>query len=102
MANLENAAGVGLAILIISQIPQFYQTLMPYPCDIEKEVPDGPRARALRKSEIVVTGMSVAMGFGGSLITQTPWPFLASLVVAGMMTFHYESSIRFDPTGIYE
>lgn len=102
MANIENAAGVGLSILIVTQIPQIYQTMMPFPCDIEREEPGSRRSSSIRKSEIVTALMSIGMGFAGSLITETPWPFVAALIITAYMTWHYESALRFDPEGVYE
>lgn len=100
MANYENAAGVGLTILIATQVPTLYSNLLPYPCDIEKEHPDSRYASSTRKSEIQATAVALGIGFAGALITGTPWPFFAALVMAGLTVWHYESAIRFDPTGV--
>jgi hypothetical protein len=93
--NMENAAGVGLTILIVTQIPQIYQTMLPYPCDIEKEDPDSRYSKAVRKSNYVTAGLAVGMGFAGSLITQTPWPFFGALAITAFMVWHYNSAINY-------
>lgn len=93
--NIENAAGVGLTILVVTQIPQLYANLLPYPVDIEKFHPEKREAMSARKSEIMAGGLAVGLGFAGSLITQTPWPFFAALVLVAALSWHYERAIRY-------
>lgn len=99
--NYEEAAGVGLAILIVTQIPQIYQTMMPYPNEIESHHPDERYCQSVSSSNVFTAGIAIALGFGGSLITQTPWPFFGALIITALMWHRYNKAVKFDPTGIY-
>ena len=96
MATHENAAGIGLTILIATQIPSIYSNLLPFPCDIEKESPGSRYSSSIRKSEMQATIVAVGLGFAGALITETPWPFFAALAMAGIYLWHYETAVRYD------
>lgn len=88
-------AGAGLALVILLQVPGIYSNLLPTPCEISKEDPSSAYSRKIRQSEMYATAVALGLGFAGSLITSSPWPFFGVLLMAGALVFHYENSIRY-------
>lgn len=89
------AAGLGLALVILLQVPSLYGSFLPNPCDISREDPASKYSGRIRTSEIYATLIALGFGFAGSLITDSPWPFFAVVILCGAIVFHYESSLRF-------
>lgn len=89
------AAGLGLALIILLQIPGLYGSFLPNPCDVSRERPDSEYSGRIRKSETYATVIALGFGFAGSLITDSPWPFFAVAILCAAIVFHYETSLRF-------
>lgn len=98
MDNYTKAAGIGLALVILLQVPNLYSNLLPNPCDISRENPTSEYSRRIRVSELYATAVALSLGFVGSLVTDSPWPFFATAIIAGALVFHYESSLRYTMT----
>jgi len=96
MVNSENAAGVGLSVLILLSVPTIFQTFLPPAAEITKEKPGSTYSSRLRKSEVYATVISVGLGFAGSMITNTPWPFMGAAAIAAAIIVHYEGCLRYD------
>ena len=94
--NMENAAGVGLTLLIILQIPTLYSNMLPYPHEIQEVEPDHWKSKSMKSSAWKITGLALAIGFAGSLITQTPWPFIGTLAMVAYLMWQYTSCINYE------
>lgn len=89
------AAGLGLALVILLQVPNLYGSFLPKPCEVSREEPSSIYSGRIRKSELYATAIALGFGFAGSLITDSPWPFFGVAVLCAAIVFHYETSLRF-------
>lgn len=96
MASNENAAGVGLSVVILLAVPTIFQTFLPPAAEVSQVAPKSPYSSRIRTSEIWAAVIAVGIGFGGSLVTGTPWPFMGAVAVAAAYIVHFESCLRYD------
>lgn len=99
MVNKENAAGVGLSILILLSVPTVFQTFLPPAAEVNKIHPTSTYSARVRRSEVYATAISVGLGFAGSVITGTPWPFMGAAAIAAAIIVHYEGCLRYEMDG---
>lgn len=93
------AAGAGIALVILLQVPSVFGTFLPNPCDVSKERPGSQYSYRVRQSEIYAALIATALGVAGSYVANSPWPFFATMALVGVIVFHYESSLRYEMTG---
>jgi hypothetical protein len=94
MADAETLALAGLAIMAAAEVPNFLAGLLPSTMTIGRFAADAEDRGRLRRSEIVGSGLALAVGVGASLIGQSPLPLLLTLAVLGVLLYEYERAIR--------
>lgn len=97
----ENATGVGLTVVILLAIPTIYQSFLPPAAEINKVKPGSTYCSRVRKSEIWATVIAIGIGFGGSMVTNTPWPFMGAAAIAAAYIVHFESCLRYDMEEVF-
>lgn len=89
-----NTAQLGLAILAAAEVPNFLAGMMPSLMTIRTFADDPEQIAALRRGEVVGSVLSLAVGLGASLVSESPVPMLASGAVLGVLLYEYEKAMR--------
>lgn len=89
-----NTAQLGLAILAAAEVPNFLAGMMPSLMTIRTFADDPEQIAALRRGEVVGSALSLAVGLGASLVSESPVPLLASTAVLGVLLYEYERAMR--------
>jgi hypothetical protein len=87
--------------MILLEVSSIFSNTLPLPCDIEKVDPESRYGKSVRKSANFAIATAIGLGFAGTLITQTPWPFLGASAIGAFMYYQYHIAINFDPEGVY-
>lgn len=94
MASQEQLALAGLAIMAAAEVPNFLAGLLPSTMTIGRFAADPIDRLRLRRSEIVGSGLAVAVGIGASLVGGHPLPFVLTMGVLAVLLYEYERAIR--------
>lgn len=94
MPNQEQLALAGLAIMAAAEVPNFLAGLLPSTMTIGRFAADPIDRMRLRRSEIVGSGLAVAVGIGASLVGGHPLPFFLTMAVLAVLLYEYERAIR--------
>jgi hypothetical protein len=94
MPDREKAAMLGLAILAASEVPNFLAGMLPSLMTIQRFGAEEEDLRSLRRGELIGSVLALGVGFGATLVADSPWPFLATGVVLVIMLGAYEHAIR--------
>jgi hypothetical protein len=94
MASAETLALAGVAIMAAAEVPNFLAGLLPSTMTIGRFAADPVDRGRLRRSEVVGSALAVTVGVGASLIGQSPYPLLLTLLVLGVLLYEYERAIR--------
>jgi hypothetical protein len=85
---------LGLVILSVSEVPNFLAGVLPSLFTIRTFSDDPEKVKALRHGELVGGAMSLAVGAGASLVSQSAVPFVACAATLGIFLWQYENAIR--------
>ncbi|HEY2089886.1 MAG TPA: hypothetical protein VGH54_28180 [Mycobacterium sp.] len=77
-----------------AEVPNFLAGLLPSTMTIGRFAADPVDRGRLRRSEVVGSALAVTVGVGASLIGQSPYPLLLTLLVLGVLLYEYERAIR--------
>jgi hypothetical protein len=94
MADADALAMAGLAIMAAAEVPNFLAGLLPSTMTIGRFAADPEDRARLRRSEVVGSGLALAVGVGASLIGRSPLPFILTLAVLAVLLYEYERAIR--------
>jgi hypothetical protein len=94
MAEGKNLQMLGLAILAASEVPNFLAGMLPSLMTIQRFGAEEEDLRSLRRGEAIGSVLALGVGFGATLVADSPWPFLATVVVLLIMLGAYEHAIR--------
>jgi hypothetical protein len=94
MPSQEQLALAGLAIMAAAEVPNFLAGLLPSTMTIGRFAADPIDRARLRRSEVVGSGLAVAVGVGASLVGGHPLPFFAAMGVLAVLLYEYERAIR--------
>lgn len=91
-----NAQSIGLTILTIAEVPNFFSGLLPSLFTIG-HFADDESSDALywiRRGEINALGLSLALGLGASLLSKSPAPFIGCVAMSAFLMYHYEHALK--------
>lgn len=96
MADERSAEAVGLTILTIAEVPNFFSGLLPSLFTIGHFSTDesAEAIRWIRRGEVNALGMSLALGLGASLITHNAMPFFGCMAMSAFLMYHYEYALK--------
>lgn len=91
-----NAERIGLTILTIAEVPNFFSGLLPSLFTIGHFSTDESSEAVywIRRGEINALGLSLALGLGASMISKSWLPFAGCLAMSGFLMYHYEHALR--------
>lgn len=92
----RNAEAIGLTILTIAEVPNMFSGLLPSLFTIGHFSSDesAEAIRWIRRGEINALGLSLALGFGASLISRSAYPFVGCVAMSAFLMYHYEYALR--------
>ena len=85
---------VGLFLLAAGEVPNFLAGMLPSLMTINRFAAEETDRRALRKGEIAGSLLSLGVGAGASLASDSWLPLVGSAVVLAIMLYMYEDAIR--------
>ena len=88
------AESIAIAVLIADTVPNWYSGLMPSTFTIRTFSDDPEKVRALRRAEVVGSGLALSAGIAGSVLTKSWIPLIMVLVVMAILLFEYENAIK--------
>jgi hypothetical protein len=94
MASSDKLALAGLAIMAAAEVPNFLAGLLPSTMTIGRFAAEPVDRMRLRRSEIVGSGLAIAVGVGASLVGGHPLPFVLTMGVLAVLLYEYERAIR--------
>lgn len=89
-----NAEQAALTILTAFEVPNVYSGVLPSWFTIATFSDDPEKLKALRYAEGFGTVISLGLGLAASSIANTPAPFIATAIMAGILIVGYEYHIR--------
>jgi hypothetical protein len=92
----NNAEAIGLTILTIAEVPNFFSGLLPSLFTIGHFSTDESSEAVywIRRGEVNALGLSLGLGLGASLITRSPLPFIGCIGMSAFLMYHYEHALR--------
>jgi hypothetical protein len=93
--NPLSAEGVGITLLTVAEVPNFYSGLLPSLFTIghfgEQE---SEEARYwIRRGEIWASALTVTMGLAGSILAKSILPFIGCAIMASILLYLYEDAL---------
>ena len=108
MASRQGAAltagTVGIAILAAGDAANFYSGMLPSLFTISSDFFQGQGSRAgnvkrIRQGEVIATGLSLLVGLGAAMASESALPFFATAVTSGALVVAYEYALRHPAAG---
>lgn len=99
MAEPMGAEGWGIAILIAFETPNLFSGFLPSLFTISTFTGSDAAKQAhtkkwIRKGEVQAGAVSLMLGIGGTIITDTPWPLLLTIGMIAWLVFNYEQALK--------
>ncbi len=96
MPNERSVEAIGLTILTIAEVPNFFSGLLPSLFTIGHFAEDESSEAIywIRRGEVNALGLSLALGVGASLISHSYWPFIGCVAMSAFLMYHYEHALR--------
>jgi hypothetical protein len=91
-----DATAIGLTILTIAEVPNFYSGLLPSLFTIG-HFSSGESSEAIywiRRGEINALGLSIGLGVGASLLSKSWWPLVGTIGMSMFLMYHYEHALK--------
>jgi hypothetical protein len=87
---------IGLTILTIAEVPNFFSGLLPSLFTIGHFSSDesGEAVYWIRRGEVNALGLSLALGAGASMISKSWWPMVGCIGMSAFLMYHYEHALR--------
>lgn len=91
-----NGEAIGLTLLAIAEVPNFYSGLLPSLWTIGhfSESENEEANYWIRRGELMATGLTFAVGVATSVLTKSPLPFIGVIIMAGILLYLYEHALR--------
>ena len=88
----------GLTLLAVSEVPNFLAGMAPSLFTLQHMGAKSPAHRAevratMRRAYVVGGGLSLAVGLGASLVSESWLPFLGTVIVFAILVHQYEWAI---------
>lgn len=92
----QSAEAIGLTILTIAEVPNFYSGLLPSLFTIGHFSSDesGEAIYWIRRGEINALGLSIGLGVGASLLSKSWWPLIGTVLMSAFLMYHYEHALK--------
>lgn len=92
----RSAEAIGLTILTIAEVPNFFSGLLPSLFTIGHFSTDESDEACywIRRGEINALGLSLALGVGASMISKSWFPFIGCVGMSAFLMYHYEHALR--------
>lgn len=92
----RSAEAIGLTILTIAEVPNFWSGFLPSLFTIGHFSTDESSEACywIRRGEVSALVLSITLGTGASLITKSWLPLLGSILMSGYLMYHYEHALR--------
>ena len=89
----------GMFLLAMGEAPNFYSGFLPSLFTIATFTGDSQEKaehtkRWIRRGEVQATGMTLIVGAGTSLISESPWPLIGMILMAIYLVTQYELALR--------
>lgn len=92
MAKLS-AADAGVILLVMAEAPQAYSAFLPSIMTIRTFVDDDDAVYDIREGEVLGSAFVLLISVAGTLLTDSPWPFVAGLFTIVTMVGVYEYAL---------
>jgi hypothetical protein len=92
----RSAESIGLTILTIAEVPNFFSGLLPSLFTIGHFSTDESAEAVywIRRGEVNALGLSLGLGLGASLISKSWMPLVGCVAMSGFLMYHYEHALR--------
>lgn len=92
----RSVESVGLTILTIAEVPNFWSGFLPSLFTIGHFSTDESAEACywIRRGEVSALVLSVTLGVGASLISKSWMPLLGTLGMSAFLMYHYEHALR--------
>lgn len=96
-------ANIGLALLAVSEVPNFYSGLLPSLWTIGHFTSDqNDEAHFwIRRGEVMATGLTLTVGIATSILAQSPIPLIGVVLMAGILLYLYEHALHHGKNAVY-
>ncbi|MHB1472485.1 MAG: hypothetical protein ACYCV4_02480 [Dermatophilaceae bacterium] len=88
------AAGAGLFILAMGEVPNYYSGVLPSWMTIRRFAADERDSSTLRIGMVAASVFALGIGVGASLLAHSPWPLVGTVIGATFLVVGYEWAIR--------
>jgi hypothetical protein len=91
-----SAEAVGLTLLAVAEVPNFYSGLLPSLWTIGhfSETENAEANYWIRRGEVMASGLTLAVGVATSVLTKSPLPLIGVIIMAGILLYLYEHALR--------
>lgn len=91
-----DATAIGLTILTIAEVPNFYSGLLPSLFTIGhfSDNEDEETLYWIRRGEVNALGLSLGLGVGASLLSKSWWPLFGCIFMSAFLMYHYEHALK--------
>lgn len=93
MAKLS-AAEVGVILLVAAEAPQAYSAFLPSIMTIRTFVDDPDAVYDIREGEVLGSAFVLLISVAGTLLTDSPWPFIVGILTIVAMVGVYEYALQ--------
>lgn len=92
----RSAESIGLTILTIAEVPNFFSGLLPSLFTIGHFSTDESSEAIywIRRGEVNALGLSIGLGVGASLISKSWMPLVGCIGMSAFLMYHYEHALR--------
>jgi hypothetical protein len=93
----SGVGGLGLGLILAMQVPNLYSAPLPSKFTIATFTADGKiehTTKWIRSGEAEATAAAVLLAVGGSLATNSGWPFILVMAMAAWKVWSYEDALR--------
>jgi hypothetical protein len=87
---------IGLTLLAVAEVPNFYSGLLPSLWTIGhfSETENEEANYWIRRGEVMASALTLAVGIATSVLTKSPLPMVGVIVMAGILLYLYEHALR--------
>ncbi len=92
--NVEIATATGLAMMAAGEVPNYLAGALPSFMTIGRFAAEDEDRKMWRFGEIYGGSAALLVGVGASLVVQSWWPIIGTIVVLAYLLYGYEVAIR--------
>lgn len=91
-----NGEAIGLTLLAIAEVPNFYSGLLPSLWTIGhfSETENAEANYWIRRGEVMASILTLSVGVATSVLTKSVLPIIGVVAMAGVLLFLYEHALR--------